>query len=498
MPRARSRRAKRKDSSAAATEAAEAAASATSAASGASAARLTTFAVLYVSYCGYYLCRKNYTFWMAAVVRENGLSPMEAGLSSSAFQMAQATSRLVLAVWIDTHSPRFILAGGLALSAALNVAMCFVTFSPIAMALLWGVNGVVQSLGWPALARVFMAWFPPAARGKWYTLLSTNQNAGSALVPFIVAPAMQWTGSWRAALFAPAAVSACISVLVFASVKDTPTQDAAAHEQNISQNNNKKKKKKKSANVEKPPSTSIWVILKEQVFLNPAMLFLSLCYMGVTCLRVIFADWAVQLLQTGWLLDEVGASSCILMLEAGGFVGSLVAGYVSDTIFKGRRAPVISVLGFLSAIPALLLMQGPGMEGGALGQQGFLFLPDFLRTGDYIPQVAFLLLGLFSFAPHVLIGLAAREWVHPKAGTSAHGLVSFIARVGGAAAGAPFGRYVEMQGWGGGMWLVVGMSLFSGFAMLPLWHKAAFREGPDRSSSVGNSGETKNTKNKSA
>ena len=166
-------------------------------------ARLTTFAVLYISYCGYYLCRKNYTFWMAAVVRESNLTPVQAGLSSSAFQMAQATARLVLAVWIDTHSPRLILAGGLVVSAVLNVGMCFVTFSPLAMALLWGVNGVVQSLGWPALARIFMAWFPPSERGKWYTLLSTNQNAGSALVPFIVAPAMQWTGSWRAALFAP-------------------------------------------------------------------------------------------------------------------------------------------------------------------------------------------------------------------------------------------------------------------------------------------------------
>ena len=108
-------------------------------------ARLTTFAVLYISYCGYYLCRKNYTFWMAAVVRESNLTPVQAGLSSSAFQMAQATARLVLAVWIDTHSPRHILAGGLVVSAVLNVGMCFVTFSPLAMALLWGVNGVVQS-----------------------------------------------------------------------------------------------------------------------------------------------------------------------------------------------------------------------------------------------------------------------------------------------------------------------------------------------------------------
>ena len=126
-------------------------------------------------------------------------------------------------------------------------------------------------------------------------------------------------------------------------------------------------------------------------------------------------------------------------------------------------------------------MQGPGMIGGI----GSNFWPSLNSLGEYVPQAAFLSLGLFSFAPHVLIGLAAREWVHPKAGTSAHGLVSFIARLGGAAAGAPFGRYVQVNGWGGGMWLVVGMSLFSGVAMIPLWYKMPYRLDVDEGEDVG-------------
>ena len=111
------------------------------------------------------------------------------------------------------------------------------------------------------------------------------------------------------------------------------------------------------------------------------------------------------------------------------------------------------------------------------------FWPSLNSLGEYV-QVAFLSLGLFSFAPHVLIGLAAREWVHPKAGTSAHGLVSFIARLGGAAAGAPF-RICSSGGWGGGMWLVVGMSLFSGVAMIPLWYKMPYRLDVDEERMLG-------------
>ena len=38
-------------------------------------------------------------------------------------------------------------------------------------------NGAAQAVSWPALARVFLAWFPdPLTRGTMYSVLATNQN----------------------------------------------------------------------------------------------------------------------------------------------------------------------------------------------------------------------------------------------------------------------------------------------------------------------------------
>ena len=36
------------------------------------------------------------------------------------------------------------------------------------VAVFWSLNGMGQAVAWPALARVFMDWFPdPATRGTW-------------------------------------------------------------------------------------------------------------------------------------------------------------------------------------------------------------------------------------------------------------------------------------------------------------------------------------------
>ena len=62
--------------------------------------------------------------------------------------------------------------------------------------MLWGINGFAQAFGWPALAKIFINWFPdPSERGKLYSLLSTNQNVGSVLIPLVLVPAMKYAES---------------------------------------------------------------------------------------------------------------------------------------------------------------------------------------------------------------------------------------------------------------------------------------------------------------
>ena len=87
---------------------------------------------------------------------------------------------------IDSRSPKHLLIAGLVLSAVMNVCVANTESLPV-MVFVWGLNGAVQSVGWPSVTNVFLSWFPdPAARGAWYSLLSTCQNAGAALVPLLV------------------------------------------------------------------------------------------------------------------------------------------------------------------------------------------------------------------------------------------------------------------------------------------------------------------------
>ncbi len=62
---------------------------------------------------------------------------------------------------------------------------------------------------------------------------------------------------------------------------------------------------------------------------------------------------------------------------------------------------------------------------------------------------AFFMIGFSSLAPHVLIGLAARELVPASQSSTAGGLVTMVSRTGGALAGAPIGFLADKYGWEG-------------------------------------------------
>jgi sugar phosphate permease len=80
------------------------------------------------------------------------------------------------------------------------------------------------------------------------------------------------------------------------------------------------------------------------------------------------------------------------------------------------------------------------------------------------------MIGFSSFAPHVLIGLAARELVPASQSSTAGGLVTMVSRTGGALAGAPIGFLADKYGWEGVLTFLIGMSVVGGLATISLWN----------------------------
>ena len=185
--------------------------------------RLREFALIYATYMTYLACRRNYGFWLPSVLTRLGKTKGEAGAIGSSFEMSYGACSLLNGVLIDAVSPRKLLISGLLLTGLINLCVGEVDYLP-AIALLWASNGAVQSVGWPSVTNIFLAWFPdPAARGAWYSLLSTCQNAGAALVPLVVAAAISHTG-WKAALWAPAALSACTALVLAVWLHGSPAE----------------------------------------------------------------------------------------------------------------------------------------------------------------------------------------------------------------------------------------------------------------------------------
>ena len=159
------------------------------------------------------------------------------------------------------------------MSAVANLCIAGTESLPL-MVVVWGLNGAVQSVGWPSVTNVFLSWFPdPAARGAWYSLLSTCQNAGAALVPLLVSASVSAYG-WRAALYAPALASVCVAVLLGFCLYGSP--DAAA--------------KREKTTKAKPSPQDLAQTMRQQVFLNPALWLMAASYFGCSMVRTCLQD----------------------------------------------------------------------------------------------------------------------------------------------------------------------------------------------------------------
>ena len=124
------------------------------------------WALLFLSYVSFYLCRKNYAFWLRSMMTEYHMSAADVGLLGSAFELSFGIGKLAGGVVVDVMNPVVVLAASLACSAVCNVALASTDSLP-ALAAINFVHGGFQSLGWPALATVLMLLFPSSKeRGR--------------------------------------------------------------------------------------------------------------------------------------------------------------------------------------------------------------------------------------------------------------------------------------------------------------------------------------------
>lgn len=391
--------------------------------------RLNVFLGIFVGYAGFYLIRNNVSLVAPLLIEDKGLSTIGIGLIANAVLFAYGLSKFFMATLSDRSNARLFLPIGLALSALTNLFVAFVPWVSGTIAVFATVmflNGWFQGMGWPASGRVLVHWFSTNERGWKTSIWNTAHNVGAAGLGVAAAAALAWTADdWRAAFWFPAVIALVVAVVAFVLIRDTPESEGLPP---IEEHRDDPAKVEIEEDGDEQPS--MWQFVRRHVLTNRVIVLLAVANVFVYALRYGVLNWI-----TVYLADTRGAEisdgiTGFVVFELAGIVGTLLCGWISDTVFRGYRAGTGMLFMALTAVALVAYWQ----------------VPTSAPLWISIALVA--VIGGLIYGPVMLIGLQAID-LSPRqvAGTAAGftGLFGYL--LGATLASSGVGVMVHAFGW---------------------------------------------------
>lgn len=378
--------------------------------------------LMVTGYATFYLTRKSVNIALPEIQQALMLDKADIGLLGTLFYIAYGVSKFGSGLWHDRHGTRWFMGAGLTATGALNIAFAFGDNLPLLLAI-WTLNGFFQGWGWPPCARLLTQWYSRNERGLWWGCWNASINIGGALLP-LVSTLLVSHWSWRAALMMPGITGMLIGLWLCKSLRGTPQQEGLPDVGEWRQDALEIRQRQTS------PPMALWPMLRDTVLANRTIWLLGLVYVLVYLIRIALNDWANLWMAESHGVSLMGANATVMLFEAGGLAGALFAGWGSDLLFRGQRAPMILLfaIGVFTTVCALWLM--PVHHYALLAAMFFSC-------------------GFFVFGPQMLTGLAAVECCHKDAAGSVTGFLGLFAYLGAALAGWPLALVIERYGWPG-------------------------------------------------
>lgn len=418
--------------------------------------RLKVFLGIFIGYAGYYLLRKNFSLAMPYLTEE-GFSKTELGFALSAISISYGISKFVMATISDRSNPRLFLPIGLLLSAIISLLMGFFPFftsSVTIMFVMLFLNGWFQGMGWPPSGRVLVHWFSVSERGNKTAIWNVAHNVGGGLMaPLAVLGATMFAsihgasqGGFEGVFILPALVAILVAVFAYFMIRDTPQSMGLPP---IEEYRNDYPTAKKET-IER--ELTVKEILFKYVLNNKWVWAIAIANIFVYFVRYGVLDWAPTYLSEEKGFDMSKSSIAYFLYEWAGIPGTLLCGYISDKVFKGRRGPA----GFFFMIGVLIAVVVYWLN------------PAGNPTVDMICLIA---IGFLIYGPVMLIGLQALDFVPKKAAGTAAGLTGLFGYLGGTVtANALMGVIVDQSGWDAGFGLLIGSCVLASIVFAMTWN----------------------------
>ena len=451
-----------------------------------------------VGYIFFYLIRKNFSFAMPGLTAEYGISKAALGGILSAAGFLYGLSKLVNGMLADRINGRWHMVTGLAVStvtalligcgAELITAVTgvpegttpeFVGKFVILFSALWIVNNIFQGCGFPPCSRLIPRWVPSSELSTKMSLWNTSHSIGAGLAGLLCGvlimgsmgvnmssdPAMVATiaenlgkdvtdsavitaaenvGAWKWAFLIPGMIAAVGVFVTMAILRDTPKSVGLPE---LESDGGAKQEAAQESKEE------ISAFIREHVWKNPVIWALALADFFVYIIRFAVLDWGPTFLREHCGMTTELAGFTVIIFEAFGVVGMLLAGWISDKVFGGRatRTCLFCMVGTLIAILGFIGLQTAGAEPLTL-------------------LLVLALAGAFIYGPQALIGVIASNHATRKASATANGIIGFVSYVSVLVSGWGFGLIADSQwGWHGVFVTMVVMSIIGALIFVPMW-----------------------------
>ena len=272
-------------------------------------------------------------------------------------------------------------------------------------------------------------------------------NIGGGTIAPICLWAMAYFGSWEAMFYVPGVIAIIMSIFIAVTLRDTPQSVGLPSIEEY-----KKDYPVVGKEADREKELTVKEILFKYVLNNKYVWLVALANAFVYCVRYGVVDWSPTYLTTVKHISIKSSTWGYFIYEYAGIPGTLLCGWLSDKVFKGRRSPVTFIFMFLTLISVIVYWQNPA-------------------GNPIVDIIALAAIGFLIYGPIMLIGVSALDLVPKKAaGTAAGftGLFGYLFGTVGASSG--IGYAVKAFGWDAGFYILMASCVIAMFILVFTWN----------------------------
>ena len=370
--------------------------------------RLRIFLTVWVTYIVYYLGRVNIGIAKPFMMAEFGIDPGTFGLIGTSLFIMYAIGQFVNGQLGDKFGARRIVALGLIISSIINLLMGFSTGILWVLIILWGINGYFQSMGWAPSVKTIANWYPPEQRGKKSSRLATSYLIGGALSWILATFIITTLGlDWRFSFWVPGIIMLFMGVHWYIRARNAPEEVGLPTIEEECEGIIEMGECREDNHLGFKYTIST-------IMRNRTVLFASF---GLFCLNIVrygITEWLPYILHSEVIAGDFFPLWKTIAFPIGGIFGALFCTWFSDKFLGRKRIPIICAFFFLLTMSLVIYSIIPPLNW-------------------VIGAPLLILIGFFTFAPHVLlVATIPMEFGTRKAASSAAGFIDGWGYVGSA------------------------------------------------------------------